>query len=180
MGVSLFALRQALNFRSSPPICSVRTTILSQISRTLCSPSSVSSDTRQPSVARLPFVDAFLGKIKNNKTLLANRKIYSRRSTILPEFVDQTVRIYNGKNFVRCKITEGKVGHKRARNKHLPPKPRLILKGRGDSRVRWAKGKQWKEEFGFKKGLVALNHELPYGERPVYLSSPLSTYDKNI
>lgn len=57
-------------------------------------------------------MDAFLAKAKNNKSLLSNRKIYSRRSTILPEFVDQTVRIYNGKNFVRCKITEGKVGHK--------------------------------------------------------------------
>ncbi|GMJ12599.1 hypothetical protein HRI_004929100 [Hibiscus trionum] len=116
MGRILFALRQAFNFRSvsssSSSICSAPTTILSQISRTLCSSSSVSSDTKQPSVARLPFVDAFLGKIKNNKTPLANRKIYSRRSTILPEFVDQTVRIYNGKNFVRCKITEGKVGHK--------------------------------------------------------------------
>ncbi|XP_039039834.1 ribosomal protein S19, mitochondrial-like isoform X2 [Hibiscus syriacus] len=147
MGGNLFALRQAFSFRSiysSSSICSTRTTIFSQISRTLCSSSSVSSDTKQPSVARLPFVDAFLGKIKNNKTLLANRKIYSRRSTIFPDFVDQTLRIYNGKNFVRCKITEGKVGLKfgefaltrkrkllrnkaelqkrRARNKHFPPK----------------------------------------------------------
>lgn len=73
---------------------------------------SVSSDTRQPTLARLPFVDAFLAKAKKDKRLLANRKIWSRRSTILPEFIDQTVRIYNGKNFIRCKITEGKVGHK--------------------------------------------------------------------
>ncbi|WOG96195.1 hypothetical protein DCAR_0415528 [Daucus carota subsp. sativus] len=43
---------------------------------------------------------------------LANRKIWSRRSTILPEFVDSFVRIYNGKTHVKCKITEGKVGHK--------------------------------------------------------------------
>ncbi|KAK9007378.1 hypothetical protein V6N11_074306 [Hibiscus sabdariffa] len=125
MGVSLFALRQALNFRSVSSsyssICCVRTTILSQISRTLCSSSSVSSDTRQPSVARLPFVDAFLGKIKNNKTLLANRKIYSRRSTILPEFVDQTVRIYNG--------TRLNLQKRRARNKHLPPNPVSFWKG---------------------------------------------------
>ncbi|MBA0799384.1 hypothetical protein Gohar_009905 [Gossypium harknessii] len=126
MGGKLFVLRQAFNFRSvsslknnvtliphaNPPIRCTPTSIFSQISRTLCSLSSVSSDTRQPSIARLPFVDAFLAKAKNNKSLLSNRKIYSRRSTILPEFVDQTVRIYNGKNFVRCKITEGKVGHK--------------------------------------------------------------------
>ncbi|KAH1099272.1 hypothetical protein J1N35_016193 [Gossypium stocksii] len=126
MGGKLFVLRQAFNFRSvsslknnvtlipqaNHPIRSTPASIFSQISRTLCSSSSVSSDTRQPSLARLPFVDAFLAKAKNNKSLLSNRKIYSRRSTILPEFVDQTVRIYNGKNFVRCKITEGKVGHK--------------------------------------------------------------------
>ncbi|XWS40450.1 hypothetical protein CRYUN_Cryun18bG0141300 [Craigia yunnanensis] len=116
----LFALRQAFNFRSissssssySSSVSSSEMTIVSRISRTFCSSSSVSSDTRQRSVARLPFVDAFLARMKNNKNLLVNRKIWSRRSTILPEFIDQTVRIYNGKNFVRCKITEGKVGHK--------------------------------------------------------------------
>ncbi|KAF9661769.1 hypothetical protein SADUNF_Sadunf19G0103100 [Salix dunnii] len=36
----------------------------------------------------------------------------SRRLTILPEFVNISVRIYNGKAFVRTKISEGKVGHK--------------------------------------------------------------------
>jgi small subunit ribosomal protein S19 len=41
-----------------------------------------------------------------------NRRIWSRRSSISPEFVDCSVRIYNGKTPVRCKITEGKVGHK--------------------------------------------------------------------
>nr|AVI15775.1 ribosomal protein S19 [Nymphaea colorata] len=40
------------------------------------------------------------------------RKIWSRRSSISPEFVDCGVRIYNGKTPVRCQITEGKVGHK--------------------------------------------------------------------
>jgi len=58
------------------------------------------------------FVDAFLMRLKDNKEQLANKKIWSRRSTILPEFVGSVVRIYNGKSFVRCKITEGKVGHK--------------------------------------------------------------------
>lgn len=60
------------------------------------------------SVWKDPFVDAFL--MKKNAAL--NRKIWSRRSTILPEYVDSSVRIYNGKTHVRCKITEGKVGHK--------------------------------------------------------------------
>ena len=50
--------------------------------------------------------------MKKKRDLLLNRKIWSRRSSILPEFVDCSVRIYNGKTFVRCKITEEKVGHK--------------------------------------------------------------------
>ncbi|CAM8894285.1 unnamed protein product [Rhodiola kirilowii] len=68
--------------------------------------------TKGRSIWKGSFVDAFLMKIKKKKELLMNRKIWSRRSTILPEFVGATVRIYNGKTHVRCKITEGKVGHK--------------------------------------------------------------------
>ncbi|CAH2052884.1 unnamed protein product, partial [Thlaspi arvense] len=67
------------------------------------------SKTVSRSVWRDPFVDAFLMKKKNGPL---NRKIWSRRSTILPEYVDSSVGIYNGKTHVRCKITEGKVGHK--------------------------------------------------------------------
>ncbi|CAI0446077.1 unnamed protein product [Linum tenue] len=59
-----------------------------------------------------PFVDAFLLKLKNKGAPLNNRKIWSRRSVILAEFLNSTVRIYNGNSFVRCKITEAKVGHK--------------------------------------------------------------------
>uniref|UniRef100_A0A7N0UYM4 Small ribosomal subunit protein uS19m n=1 Tax=Kalanchoe fedtschenkoi TaxID=63787 RepID=A0A7N0UYM4_KALFE len=68
--------------------------------------------TKGRSIWKGSFVDAFLMKIKKKKELLMNRKIWSRRSTILPEFVGASVRIYNGKTHVRCKITEGKVGHK--------------------------------------------------------------------
>ncbi|XP_045795829.1 ribosomal protein S19, mitochondrial-like [Trifolium pratense] len=66
-----------------------------------------------PIVSRKPaFIDAFLHKMKKNPELLKNKTIWSRRSTILPEFVDSQVKIYNGKTTIRCKITEGKVGHK--------------------------------------------------------------------
>ncbi|MQL92361.1 hypothetical protein Taro_024982 [Colocasia esculenta] len=58
------------------------------------------------------FVDAFLFKLKEKGKSIANRKIWSRRSSILPEFVGSSVLIYNGKNHVRRKITEGMVGHK--------------------------------------------------------------------
>jgi small subunit ribosomal protein S19 len=58
------------------------------------------------------FVDAFLSRIKNNGGAMNGKKIWSRRSSILPEFVGSSVLIYNGKTHVRCKINEGKVGHK--------------------------------------------------------------------
>ncbi|WKA01675.1 hypothetical protein VitviT2T_019945 [Vitis vinifera] len=58
------------------------------------------------------FVDAFLLRMKKKRDLLLNRKIWSHRSSISSDFVDCSVRIYNGKTPIRCKITEGKVGHK--------------------------------------------------------------------
>ena len=39
-------------------------------------------------------------------------KTWSRRSTITPEFVGQTIAIHNGKIFVPVFITENMVGHK--------------------------------------------------------------------
>ncbi|CAN6487184.1 unnamed protein product [Victoria cruziana] len=48
----------------------------------------------------------------SNKGVTIFRKIWSCRSSILLEFVDCSVRIYNEKTHVRCKITKGKVGHK--------------------------------------------------------------------
>lgn len=41
-----------------------------------------------------------------------SQKIWSRRSVIIPEFIDKTVLIHNGKNFLSLKITEDMVGHK--------------------------------------------------------------------
>jgi small subunit ribosomal protein S19 len=64
------------------------------------------------SVPKEPYVDAFLLKIKMKGAHLTNRQIWSRGSTILPEFVGSSVRIHTGKTFVRCKLTEDKVGHK--------------------------------------------------------------------
>ncbi|KAL9342559.1 hypothetical protein Peur_065884 [Populus x canadensis] len=60
----------------------------------------------------VPFIDACLFRLKQKKESLSNKKIWTRRSTILPEYINNYVRIYNGKTFVRVKITEGKVGHK--------------------------------------------------------------------
>jgi ribosomal protein S19 len=39
-------------------------------------------------------------------------KIWSRRSTILPQFVGLTFGVYNGKKFIPVQVTENMVGHK--------------------------------------------------------------------
>lgn len=39
-------------------------------------------------------------------------KTWSRRSTIHPDFVNQTFEVHNGKAFIKVYITEEMVGHK--------------------------------------------------------------------
>jgi small subunit ribosomal protein S19 len=39
-------------------------------------------------------------------------KTWSRRSTIAPDFVNQTFLVHNGKTFVKVFVTEDMVGHK--------------------------------------------------------------------
>jgi small subunit ribosomal protein S19 len=39
-------------------------------------------------------------------------KTWSRRSTIIPEFVGMTIAVHNGKKFIPVFITENMVGHK--------------------------------------------------------------------
>jgi len=39
-------------------------------------------------------------------------KTWSRRSTILPEFIGHTLAIHNGKKFIPVYVTENMVGHK--------------------------------------------------------------------
>ena len=67
------------------------------------------------SVWKLPFVDGFLLKkvieaSKSSKNQVI--KTWSRRSTILPNFVGMNFAVYNGKKFVSVSVTEGMVGHK--------------------------------------------------------------------
>ena len=67
------------------------------------------------SVWKGPFVDPSLikkvEKLKNqvNKTPI---KTWSRKSTIIPEFVGCSFLIHNGKKFIPIKISEEMVGHK--------------------------------------------------------------------
>ena len=67
------------------------------------------------SVWKGPFVDGYLLK-KAEKATASQRndvvKIWSRRSTILPQFVGITFGVYNGKKFIPVSVSEDMVGHK--------------------------------------------------------------------
>jgi len=47
-------------------------------------------------------------KVNNKKHI----KVYAKESTIYPEFLNKVVEIYNGKKFIKLKITENLIGHK--------------------------------------------------------------------
>jgi small subunit ribosomal protein S19 len=67
------------------------------------------------SVWKGPFVDGYLLK-KAEATRASGRKevirTWSRRSTILPQFVGLTFGVHNGRKFVPVLVTENMVGHK--------------------------------------------------------------------
>ncbi len=67
------------------------------------------------SIKKGPFVDGHL--IKKVETALASKdkrpiKTWSRRSTVLPDFVGLTLAVHNGKQHIPVYITENMVGHK--------------------------------------------------------------------
>ena len=62
-----------------------------------------------------PFVEESLIKKVEKQPKQANRKpikTWSRKSTIIPEFVGFSVLIYNGRKFIPLTISEDMVGHK--------------------------------------------------------------------
>ena len=67
------------------------------------------------SVWKGPFVDGYLLK-KAEKAHASERreviKTWSRRSTILPQFVGITFNVYNGQKFIPVYVSEDMVGHK--------------------------------------------------------------------
>ena len=67
------------------------------------------------SVKKGPFVDAHLMKKVDAAMLAKDRKpikTWSRRSTIVPEFIGLTIAVHNGKQHVPVFINENMVGHK--------------------------------------------------------------------
>ena len=67
------------------------------------------------SVWKGPFVDGYLLK-KADRARDSGRKemirTWSRRSTILPQFVGMTFGVHNGRKFIPVLVTENMVGHK--------------------------------------------------------------------
>lgn len=67
------------------------------------------------SVWKGPFVDSHLLKKVEEATSSGSHKAiktWSRRSTILPQFVGVSFQVYNGKKFIPFSVTEEMVGHK--------------------------------------------------------------------
>ena len=67
------------------------------------------------SIWKGPFVDGYLLK-KAEAARGSGRnaiiKTWSRRSTVLPQFVGLTFGVYNGKKFIPVLVTEEMIGHK--------------------------------------------------------------------
>jgi len=67
------------------------------------------------SIKKGPFVDEhLLGKVEEMGTGTDRKVIrtWSRRSTIVPQMVGQTIAVHNGQKFIPIFITENMVGHK--------------------------------------------------------------------
>ena len=67
------------------------------------------------SIWKGPFVDpSLIKKVEKQKTggSIAPIKTWSRKSTIIPEFIGISFLIHNGKKFIPIKISEEMVGHK--------------------------------------------------------------------
>jgi small subunit ribosomal protein S19 len=67
------------------------------------------------SIKKGPFVDDHLEKKVTDANNAGQKKViktWSRRSTILPEFVGHTFAVHNGNKFIPVYVTENMVGHK--------------------------------------------------------------------
>ena len=91
------------------------------------------------SVWKGPYFDITLfKKVKKSKEENSKSpiKTWSRRSTVIPDFVGVTISVYNGKSFIPVYVTEDMVGHKLGEFS-----PTRVFKGHsGDKKaVQWKK-----------------------------------------
>jgi small subunit ribosomal protein S19 len=68
------------------------------------------------SLKKGPFVDySLLKQVKKSQDTGKNNaviKTWSRRSTIIPDFIGLTFAVHNGKKFIPVYVTDNMVGHK--------------------------------------------------------------------
>jgi len=67
------------------------------------------------SIKKGPFIDEhLLSKVSAMNDSGAKRvvKTWSRRSTIIPDFLGHTIAVHNGKQFIPVYVQENMVGHK--------------------------------------------------------------------
>ena len=67
------------------------------------------------SLKKGPFVDDHLAKKVESLNRSGEKRViktWSRRSTILPDFVGHTLAVHNGNKFIPIYVTENMVGHK--------------------------------------------------------------------
>ncbi|MCH6567222.1 MAG: 30S ribosomal protein S19 [Nitrospinae bacterium] len=67
------------------------------------------------SVKKGPFVDERLLKRLQRMNATGEKRIirtWSRRTTIVPDFVGHTIAVHNGNKFIPVYVTENMVGHK--------------------------------------------------------------------
>ncbi len=67
------------------------------------------------SIRKGPFIDAhLLTKVEKARAESSKKpiKTWSRRSTVMPEFIGLTIAVHNGRQHVPVMVTENMVGHK--------------------------------------------------------------------
>ena len=67
------------------------------------------------SIKKGPFIDAHLQRKVEKAQASGDKKpikTWSRRSTVLPDFVGLTIAVHNGKQHIPVYVTENMVGHK--------------------------------------------------------------------
>lgn len=101
------------------------------------------------SIKKGPFCDDYLVKKVETARQTQSRQViktWSRRSTVLPDFVGLTFAVHNGKKFVPVYVTENMVGHKlgefaatRTFHGHTPADKKAAAEGGGASAAGGAK-----------------------------------------
>nr|YP_004222751.1 ribosomal protein S19 [Glaucocystis nostochinearum]ADW83123.1 ribosomal protein S19 [Glaucocystis nostochinearum] len=76
----------------------------------------------------------FLNYLKNTKN---KKKIWCRDSMILPEFINKSFSIHNGKNFLNVIVNEEMIGHKIG--EFCSTRKKKIIKNKKNQLKKWEK-----------------------------------------